>query len=245
MITINKLFANTALPVDLPLTDRIKALPGLAAWFQANAALNTVSGGKVSELADKAGGLAVLTQGTTGQRGTWTENAFGAYPGVMLDGVDDEYLLSGLTPDTNADFTWAVICKGTPAAASAHILSNYAATNDGSWMGFDASNRLRAHHGNADLTGPYTPGARAVVVMGKSGGTLSARFNGGATQTAATDNNGSNATLRVGRLNSGGSQPFPGGFSDILLFSSNLFSDVKQVQLIETFAAMVYGVTLG
>lgn len=245
MITINKTFANTALPIDLPLTDRIKALPGLAAWFQANAALNTVSGGKVSELADKAGGLAVLTQGTAGQRGTWTENAFGAYPGVMLDGVDDEYLLSGLTPDTNADFTWAVICKGTPAAASAHILSNYAATNDGTWAGFDSFNRLRVKHGSAELASAYTPNTPAVMVFGKTGTALSARFNGRPTQSVVTDNNGSNATLRVGRLNSGGSQPFPGGFSDILLFSSNLFSDVKQVQLIETFAAMVYGVTLG
>lgn len=245
MITINKTFSNTALPVDLPLTDRIKALPGILAWFQANTALNTISAGKVTELANKTGGLGVLTQGTTGQRGTWTENAFGVYPGIMLDGVDDEYLLSGLTPDTNADFTWAAICKGTPAAASAHILSNYAATNDGTWAGFDSFNRLRVKHGSAELASAYTPNTPAVVVMGKSGGTLSARFNGGATQTAATDNNGSTATLRVGMLNSGGSQPFPGGFSDIMLFSSNLFSDIKQVQLIETFAAKAYGVTLG
>jgi hypothetical protein len=245
MITINETFANPALPVDLPLTTRILALPDLLAWFQAADDLVTVSAGKVSELRDKAGGAAVLTQGTAGQRGTWVEEAFSAYPGVSLDGVDDEFLLSGLSLDTNADFTMAVIFKGAPAGASAQLLSNYAATNDGTWCGFDASNRMRARHGNAELTADYTSGAPSLMVFGKTGTVLSGRFNGRATQTVTTDNNGSSATLRVGRLNSGGSQPFGGSFSDILLFDGNLFADVAQVNLIETFAAKAYGVELG
>lgn len=243
-LTINTTFENNALPLDQSFKTRILALPGLQHWFQVDASAATLSDSKVSQLSDKAGTAAYLQQGTDAERGVFTNSLFGNYPGIVFDGVDDEYLAVDAAIDTNNDFTWAAIFRANVDGTSRQLLSNYQAANDGTWIGVNPDNNVRVRHGSGELTADYADAAMGVVVAGVSGGLLKMRLNGGATQSIATDNNGSAATLRVGRLNSGGAQPFAGSFSDVFLFDGDLFSDITQVNLIENFAARAYGVTL-
>lgn len=243
--TLNSTFANTQLPLDASYLDLITALPGFVGWWQAASDLMTLISGAPSQIADLAGGAAYFQQGTAGQRAGILAGAFGACEGLVFDGVDDEYLLSGQVLDTNAPFTWATVFAADPVpGASAQLLSNYVATNDGTWCGTSTDGTLRVRHGSGQLIFPYTAMTPSVLVFGVSGGQLRGRLNGGPVQTVPTDNNGSTATLRLGRLNSGGSQPYRGRFVDFIAFASDLFTGPEQVGLITEMAAADYGIAL-
>lgn len=243
MITVDQPFQTTASLPPAQYRQRILALPGMLHWFQANPSLIT-GGASPSTIADKTGGLAVLTQGTAGMRGTLVEGAFGVYPGIEHDGVDDEYLLSPTNFDTNGDFTWVAVFAAEAVGESTQLLSNYISTNTGTFLGLNSSNQLRVRHGSGLIETDYDSLSPVVVTIGKSTGVLRMRINGGPIMTSATDNAGSSQTLRVGRLNSGGSMPFKGLWSDLIICTEDLFADMEQVQLIESFAAAAYGIEL-
>ncbi|NEX45176.1 LamG domain-containing protein [Pseudotabrizicola algicola] len=244
MITTNLPFANTSLPVASSFREQILSIPSLLFWFQVNTGLIT-GGSTPSQLADKKGSAAILTQGTANQRGTVQNNAFGQYPGLLFDGSNDEYLVSGITsPDTNNDFSWCAILAAENVGASTQFASNFAATNVGSFMGLTSTGQMRMRHGSGQLETDYTSLSRAVVVIGKSAGVLRMRLNGGPTLSVGTNNAGSTSTLRIGRLSSGGAQPFKGLMSDFMHFNADLFGDMSKVRMLEKFAARAYGISL-
>lgn len=244
---LNYAFANPALPIDRTFAEAIVALPGFHRWFQANDSLVTLNAGNVESLIDKSASGAVLIQANTAYQAALASGQFGTYPGVDFDGVDNRYNLSPTTVDTTADFTFISIFKGAGNGQGQHIISNYTGTNVGSWLGINPAGNVYLQHGTGVVTDtPESTGAPTIAIGGNSNDTTKLRVNGGTTMSAASDNAGSAAQLRVGCLNSGGSQFFAGSVSDIIILQGvNLFDTaLENIQMLEKYAARYAGVAL-
>lgn len=233
-------------PKDLSFEEVIRALPGLRHWFQVDPALVQMTGGNVAIWRDMLATNAVFTQGTTDQQAPYVPGAFGDYDGIDLDGVNDEYLLSPTDIDTNAAFTWIVIFKGSAGASSQQLLSNYVAANDGTLLSINTGGFVRAQHGNGGVTDTEVMASQpTIAIFSVSNGQIRLRVNGKATLTAATDNNGSTSALRLGRLNSGGSQPAGSIYAEVILCQADLIATMASIDDLEARAALDYKVPLG
>jgi hypothetical protein len=241
---LNQTFNNPALPVDLSFRERILAMPGSPRWFQANAALATLSGSAITALADKAGGGTTLGQGTSGSRPTLVDNLFGAYPGIRCDGSNDHLLLSGSYPNTSSPFTWVVVARDPTPTAFAGALSNFTAVGVGTYVGVADTGNAWLGHGDASIASLAFDATKPVVMtLGCDGSNLYASVNG-QRATVATDNTGASSFLVAGALNTSAAGPWQGDISDIILFSACLFTDTAQIDCIEAWAARAYGITL-
>lgn len=244
---LNYAISNPALPVDRTFGEAILALPGFHRWFQANDSLVTLNAGNVESLIDKGASGAVLIQANTALQAALASGQFGNYPGLDFDGVDDRYNLSPSDVDTTEDFTFIAIFKGAGNGQGQHIISNYAGTNVGSWLGLNTAGNVYMQHGTGVATDtPVSTGAPTIAIGGNSNGILKLRVNGGATISAANNNAGSSGQLRVGCLNSGGSQFFAGSLSDLIPIQGvNLFDTaLENIQMLEKYAARYAGVAL-
>ncbi|MBZ9649988.1 hypothetical protein K9B33_20855 [Sphingobium sp. 3R8] len=232
-------------PKDESYEEVVRGLPGIKHWFQVDADLVQLTVGNVAIWRDKLATNAVFTQGTVGQQAPFVPGAFGDWPGIDLDGIDDEYLLSPTDIDTNAPFTWIVIFKGAAGPSSQQLLSNYVAPNDGTLLSINTGGFVRAQHGNGGVTDTEVMVSQTTIALfSVSSSLIKLRVNGKPTLTAATDNNGSTSTLRLGRLNSGGSQPAGSVYAEVILCQADLFTDLDLIKNLEAFASLGYGVAL-
>lgn len=244
---LNYAFNNPALPLDRSFLSAILALPGFHRWFQANPLLAILDGAAVASLVDKAASGAVLTQATADYRATIVDELFGRYPGVKFDGVNDRYNLAPATVDTTVPFTFISIFRGAGNGGGQHIVSNYVGTNIGSWLGLNTAGNVYMQHGSGVATDTeVATGAPMIAISGNSNGSNKLRVNGGATISASNNNGGSAAQLRVGCLNSGGSQFFAGSLSDLIVLQGvNLFdTSIENIQMLEKYASRFAGVAL-
>ena len=223
------------------------ALISTALWLDAaDASTVTTVSGAVSQWNDKSGNGRHATQGTAGNRPSYTTAAVNNKNVLTFDGSSDN--LSVATGFTLSSFACFVVCEPSAKSNSyiylispsstnfqLSIVSNYAAP--GNYEFYQV-----AGAGRQVISGSGT--GQNIAYYERSGSAVTPRFNGGSPLAAATVNGADTivSSHRVGAfLEAGFTEYYQGNICELLLLGSIPVAAIRQ--RIEGYLAWKWGLT--
>ena len=248
-IILNTSFDNDNLPVSAKLSDRIKAIDSLVAWFQADSEHVTLASSEIATWTDKAGGAGVLTAVSASNRAVLTSGAISSYSAASFKGTPLNpsavamYLLSGASFPTTSPYSFAVVFNPADAANGDTVLGRFTDVSTRMILNIETgATSVNFSHGTSTyLRHPISSGTWCYVIGSFDGTNLRMYADGISYGAVAAAGTSGTANFLVGALTPVGSQAFDGSISDVMLFSDDIISDADQLAAVVEYITAVYG----
>lgn len=244
-ITLSTVFSDTTMPIGTDQDAALRAIAGLANWFQVDDATVTVSGGDITTWTDKMGSGKTLTQGIAGQRATLSAAAIGGYPAAAFSAASSDYyrLTGGVLPWTNPH-TLVAVCK-LPSVITINNMIFGAASSNGWYLGRIGTGLFRFRcGGNAEVAGVSEDHWNLFVASYDGSSTVKLGVNGG----SPVSGTGSDPTVTgdtvVSGIAEGGGSYFNGLISDLMIFNDDLYASGREADLatVASYFKSAYGI---
>lgn len=247
-IKINTTFTNADLPVYGAVAPLIEALANLKAWFQADSDYVTLNASKIQTWRSRGGKSPTLTQSTDNNRSTLTADQLNGYSAAVF--TASPFNVHSLTSGAISllqPFSLIMVVNPTQDGAAEHCLFGsftdsthklYASITTGS----PNQITLNANGTNTQAI-PITFGSPFVLIISYD----QTKFRASVAGIRATDltfSAGIGTAMPVfGAFSTGGTFPYQGMMSDIILLQEDVFASANAADLllIQQYMAGAYG----